>query len=42
MEYADKSDYLSRKILDDHMPIKNEEKLKLWAANTLEAIHHIH
>ena len=54
MEFADKVDYLSRKILDvififkslinkqQHTPITNEDKLKFWAENTLDALKYIH
>lgn len=52
MEFADQTDYLSRKILDvsiinkfklqEHTPIKNEDKLKYWAQNTLDALKFIH
>lgn len=54
MEFADETDYLSRKILDvtnslmnlrftqEHSPIHNEDKLKAWATDTLQAINYIH
>eukprot|EP00347_Sterkiella_histriomuscorum_P023996 403332662 len=42
MEFADQTDYLSRKILDDLSPITNEDKLRSWATDTLQALNHIH
>jgi len=43
MEYAgDNSNYLVRKIVSEGRPIRNEEKLKVWALDILQAIAYLH
>ena len=51
MEYADRNDYLATKILEvsiqvlnlqKHTPINNEDKLRLWSLNAIEALYHVH
>lgn len=42
MEYADMADHISNKILEEHTPIGNQDKLKSYAADMLEALKYIH
>ena len=42
MEYADKENFLSEKIENETSPIKNEEKLRSYAEDLLNALDYVH
>jgi len=42
LEYCDKADYFSEKILERHTPIKNNNKLVSYAQDALEGLQYIH